>query len=223
MKLLLADDHNLFRDALVEYINRAEPDSIIMLARDLHEAMEILQDKPDLDLVLLDLNMPGMNGLQGLDKLHKAHPDIPVALLSGVAEEYEVENALTKGAVGYFPKTLSGKALLQGIKQIMEGSSYIARDHNTGKIMPSYPDGGFRREKPPVTIRPGASANDDFKLTPREKEVLDFLLRGESNKEIARALDLQVVTVKLHVRGICRNLGARNRTQAALIAREKGL
>lgn len=233
MKLLLADDHTLFRDALCHYIERAEPDAQVRLAKDMHEAMEILSVESDIDIVLLDFRMPGMDGLQGLKTLKEKYPDLSVALLSGLAERKDVEQALQIGAAGYFPKTMSGKAMLKGVRDILSGEKYVAYDHNTNEIMTSY-DYGIAAQKSKANPAYGgfgenkqdALLDDKFAqtgLTPREREVLGYLARGESNKDIANALKLQIVTVKLHVRGICRKLGAKNRTQAAMIAHEKGL
>ena len=227
MRLLLADDHSLFRDALVQYIERAEPDAHVVLARDVHEVMEVVDQYDDIDLILLDLRMPGMNGLQGLEKLRQKKPDIPVVMISGLAEKADVDEAMAMGAAGYFPKTMSGKALMGGIRRVLSGEVFLARDHNTNEVMPSYYNGQPAADEA-VNVAHGfdkikGGSNDDFRLTPREKEVLSHLLRGASNKEIARSLDLQVVTVKLHVRSICRKMGAENRTQAALIAQRQGL
>lgn len=221
MKLLLADDHILFRDALVEYIGRAEPDAEVVIARDVHEVMETMKQHHDIDLVLLDLRMPGMNGLQGLEKLRQECPDTPVAMISGLAEKEDVEQAIALGASGYFPKTMSGKALMAGIRQVLQGSSYVARDHNTNEIMPSYHNGSQSASS--AATAAGNADGGEYRLTPREKDVIRYLVTGASNKEIARALDLQVVTVKLHVRSICRKMGVENRTQAALIAQKRGI
>ena len=220
MKLLLADDHSLFRDALVEYIERTEPGSSVLLARDVHEVMDILGGQPDVDLILLELRMPGMNGLQGLEKLRARYPDTPVALISGLAEKHDVEKALELGAAGYFPKTMSGKALLSGIRQILAGEEFVAHDHNTNEVMSSYYPADSLQEKNGKGTNGLNARGEEFRLTPREKEVLTYLQRGESNKEIARALDLQVVTINLHVRSICSKMGVENRTQAALIAQK---
>lgn len=225
MKLLLADDHTLFREALVQYIERAEPDATVMLARDMNEVMVMMEDRPAIDLILLDLRMPGMNGLQGLKLLRDAHPDTQVALLSGMAEKEHVEEAIRLGVSAYFPKTLSATQMMKGIRRVVkDGENYIAMDHNSNDIMPSHFGHDRRaRERPSAALPDVADIAARIRLTPREQEVLGYLLRGSSNKDIAIALDLQVVTVKLHVRGICRKLNAKNRTQAVLRAQEIGL
>jgi DNA-binding NarL/FixJ family response regulator len=217
MKLLLADDHTLFRDALTQYIKRSYPEAEITVAQDFHQAFDEMEKSGDRDLVLLDLRMPGMDGLKGFEKMRSNFPDTPAALMSGVAEPHDVKTAIDLGAIGYFPKTLSGKALLKGIETVLSGEVFIPTDHKSARPMPAYYD-----DAPPPVPQKQEGKEDEFNLTPREKEVLGHLLTGAANKEIASSLGLQIVTVKLHVRGICRKLGAKNRTQAALIAREKG-
>lgn len=227
MKLLLADDHTLFRDALVQYIERSYTNSQVSIAEDFYQAFDIMKESNDQDLILLDLRMPGMNGLEGFEKMRNHFPDTPVALMSGVAEAQDVQTAIELGAVGYFPKTLSGKALLKAIELVLAGEVFIPTDHKSTKLMPSYYDDGPKAPKVQYggmqDAQDALDPNEKFNLTPREKDVLEHLVTGVSNKEIASHLGLQVVTVKLHVRGICRKLDAKNRTQAALIARENGL
>jgi len=227
MKLLLADDHTLFRDALVQYIERSHPGADISLAKDFHEAFAIMEASPEQDLVLLDFCMPGMNKLGGLKKMRKSFPDVPVALMSGVAEPEDIYAAMDMGAAGYFPKTLSGRALLQAIQLVLNGERFMPFEGQTQNIMPSYySDTPKQFPYSYVGISEEQKSFEDtnrFNLTPGEKDVLEHLVLGEANKEIADALGLQVVTVKLHVRGICRKLDAKNRTQAALIAHEQRL
>ncbi|MCK6419161.1 MAG: response regulator transcription factor [Alphaproteobacteria bacterium] len=233
MRLLLADDHTLFRDALVQYIERAEPEAQVLTARDFHEALEMLREKSDQDLILLDLRMPGMNGMEGFKKIRAAYPKLPVALMSGVAEREDVQAAMDAGAVAYFPKTLSGKALLKAIQLVLAGEKFVPLDSKSNTIMPSYYAGSMDKQvtlpghlqarKEPAQVGSGYGNEDNILLTRREREVLSHLARGASNKEIANILGLQVVTVKLHVRGLCRKLDVKNRTQAALRARELGL
>lgn len=223
MRLLVADDHTLFRDALVQYIERSDPDCKVSLAKDFYEAMDLLAQGGQFDLVILDLRMPGMKGMGGFNEIKAKFPNVRVALMSGVAEAEDVQKALEAGAVGYFPKTMSGKALLVAIRHVVEGNAFVPKDTSTAKYMPSYYDD----EDYSVDLSDAEDVNveglEDVHLTPRESEVLSYLVDGSSNKEIARALDLQVVTVKLHVRGICRKLNAKNRTQAALKARALGV
>lgn len=218
MKLLIADDHTLFRDALVQYIERAEPDASVSLAKDFYQAIDILEENPHHDLVVLDLRMPGMNGMNGFETMKERFPDIRVALMSGIAEDNDVKRALDLGAVGYFPKTLSGKALLSGIQSVIQGSVFVPEGKKSS-FMPAY-----YADLPEKKSGQGSvDLPEDVNLTNREREVLSFLADGVSNKEIASALNLQIVTVKLHVRGVCRKLGVSNRTQAALMAREMGI
>lgn len=219
MKLLIADDHTLFRDALVQYIERAVPTAQITLAKDLHEAVDRLNDGEMHDLVVLDLKMPGMNGIQGFKNMKEKFPNQPVALMSGVAEEEDIQAALEAGAVGYFPKTISGKAFLKAIQYVLDGGIFRPQNENQSFIPSYYAD---TKQKKNDAENASMSSND-FKLTPRETEILGYLADGASNKDIANVLNLQIVTIKLHVRGICRKLGAKNRTQAALKAKDIGI
>lgn len=218
MKLLIADDHTLFRDAIVQYIERSDPESSVTLAKDLYQAIDILEQNPYQDLVILDLRMPGMQGMQGFKTMKEKFPDQRVALMSGMAEESDVQDALEAGAVGYFPKTMSGKALLNAIKSVVEGNMFVPEGKKASFMPAYYVDMPQQKE----TYSNG-DTTQGVNLTKREKDVLSFLADGCSNKEIAAALDLQIVTVKLHVRGVCRKLDVKNRTQAALMAKDLGI
>lgn len=231
MHLLIADDHALFRDAMTQYVERANPEAKVTTACNLNEAMTSLHDKPEKpDLVLLDLNMPGMNGLEGFSQFRQKFPECPVALLSGIAEPEDVQRAMDLGAVGYFPKTLSGKALLKAIELVLAGEKFIPVDNRTNGLLPSYfNEDSLSRIPVSLPLRTtGAPVNTQspshkVRMTPRENDVLMCLCRGQSNKDIARNLGLQDVTIKLHVRSICRKLDVTNRTQAVLKAFELGL
>lgn len=227
VKILLADDHALFRDVLVQYLERAYENVRVIVAADFMQAIKILEKDQDFKLILLDYRMPGMGGLEGLHILRRDYPEIPVALMSGVAQPETVSGAIAAGAAGYFPKTLSGKDLLYAVKMVLAGERYIPVDHNQ-RIMPSYytdEDTGLKAIENEAVSQFNQSVEmaDTLKLTPRERQVLQYLMRGQPNKEIANDLGLQLVTVKLHVRGICRKLNVANRTQAAIRARELSL
>ena len=223
MKLLVADDHTLFRDALLQYIERAEPDAETLLANDLQGVFSYLEAGEIPNLILLDYRMPGMNGLKGLEKLRLTYPDFKVVLMSGIVELPEIQEAIDMGIVGYFPKTMSGKAFIKAIQLVVTGEKFFSFDSEAHSLMPSYyadPDTNAKTQAASSSVVPIDVKEKIESLTDREQEVLSYLVNGDSNKEIANKLDLQVVTVKLHVRGICRKLGAKNRTQAALIAQE---
>lgn len=204
MRLLIADDHDLLRDALRSHFEREAPGTIVRGVGTVSEALKALDDGTPFDILLLDLRMPGMNGLNGLVRLRERYPSLKIALMSGEAKNEDIRLALAHGAVGFLPKTLPGTALLQALQRMLAGEIFMPENIAEN------------------AIQAGTNAlNGTF--TKREREVLDFLLKGQSNKEIARALELEEVTVKLHIRGLCRKLGAKNRTQAAMRAVELGL
>lgn len=233
MRLLIADDHALFRDAMTQYVERSNEGSVVTGVANLDEVFKLLDKATDLpELVLLDLNMPGMNGLNGFAKFRETYPKIPVALLSGMAEPQDIQRAMDLGAIGFFPKTLSGRALLKAIELVLTGEKFIPVDSKTNGLMPSYYNDDTAN-KLPVTLPLKTSSpavpyqsslpSSKIRLTPRENDVLICLCRGQSNKDIARNLGLQDVTIKLHVRSICRKLEVTNRTQAVLKSFELGL
>lgn len=200
MRILLADDHELVRDAIVALLEQ-EDDFEITAVNDLPAALEKVGS--GFDLVLLDYSMPGMDGLNGFEKM-KDVARAPVAILSGSANRDVAQDALDRGAAGFLPKTMGGRSLANAIRFMAAGEVYAPIK--------------FLTEAPESVVPEIAKT-----LTEREMQVLDGLCRGLSNKEIAREVDLQEVTVKLHVKTTCRKLGAKNRTQAAITAKEAGL
>lgn len=232
MRLLIADDHALFRDAMTQYVERSNPGSVVETVSNLDDVFKSLHHATDLpELVLLDLNMPGMSGLSGFAKFRETFPKIPVALLSGMAEPEDIQRAMDLGAIGFFPKTLSGRAILKAIELVLTGEKFIPVDSKTNGLLPSYYNDETLNKMPVnLPLKTSSSASpyssssaSKIRLTPRENDVLICLCRGQSNKDIARNLGLQDVTIKLHVRSICRKLEVTNRTQAVLKSFELGL
>jgi hypothetical protein len=198
MHLLLADDHNLVRESLKAFFERADGSYTVAAVGTLDEAIT-LANQEYVDIAVLDLHMPGMAGLDGIGRFRRAHPDVPVLLMSGLAKPHEVRGALAAGARGFVPKTSSMQTLICAVRKIL-----------AGELVPPVSD-DF---SPMQDCRHERSV--DF--TRREHDVLGQLLLGKANKVIARHLDLQEVTVKLHLRSIFRKLGVQSRTQALLAA-----
>lgn len=198
MRVLIADDHDLVREAIAAFL-MSEGAIEVVTVPTLDDAVGAAVKTGVFDLVLLDYNMPGMNGLDGLSRMIEANDRRPVALLSGNASRAVAEQAIRAGAAGFVPKTMSSRSMVTAVKFMVAGEIYA-------------PFNFMQKTETP-------SGN----LSPRETEVVRGLCEGKSNKEIARDLDLQEVTIKLHVKTLSRKLNARNRTHAAMIARESNL
>ena len=201
MKVILADDHGILRDTLSLYIER-EPDMELRTAASLDEAIDIVLSEGDFDIGVLDFHMPGMFGLESIETFKKKTGIGHVAIISGIEKRDVAQAAIDAGACGFLPKTLSAKSMVNAIRFMNFGETYLPLDF--------------------MTQQQDASSNplSDI-LSRREQDVLRGLLESKSNKEIARDLDIQETTVKLHVKTLYRKLGASNRTHAAMIARDK--
>ena len=199
LRLLLADDHDLVRETIAAFL-LAEGFATVSTAASLPDALDLLR-RNTFDLVLLDYNMPGMNGFDGLKQARVLAKTCPVAIVSGATSRDLADAAIAAGAVGFVPKTLSSLAMVAAIRVMAAGDVF-----NPVSILQF--DVG-------TTI-------GSVSLTKREADVLRGICRGLANKEIARELDLQEVTVKLHVKTLSRKLGAKNRTHAAMISRDSG-
>lgn len=199
MRILVADDHDLVRDTIAAYLSGSDIEDVVTVST-LEDAVQAAKSSGSFDLVLLDYNMPGMNGLVGLAQMKDANDGRPVAIISGSASREVADAALKAGAQGFIPKTLSAKSLLTAARFMAAGEIYAPVE--------------FMQQKTP---------DEAGGLTRRELDVLRGICEAKANKEIARDLDLQEVTVKLHVKTLSRKLGARNRTHVAMIARDKGL
>ena len=199
-KILIADDHDLVRETLAVYISDAG-DMAVDQAANFDDAMQLIAQNGAYDLVLLDFTMPGMSLPDGLLRGIEANAGHPVAIFSGTASPEVARRALASGAAGFLPKTIAPETLISAVHHLLNGETYAPRHF----------------------LESDHEDQQDLHLTPRELDVLRGICDGKANKEIARDLDVQEVTVKLHVKTLTRKLQARNRTHAAMIARDKQL
>lgn len=206
MRILIVDDHALFREGLSHVLHELDAQVIILEASDYDRALQLAANHPDLDLVLLDLHMPGKGGFAILDIFAKQYPTMPVVILSGSNQRSDIQRALNGGAMGYIPKDTTSTVMLNALRLVFSGGIYVPPQLNhAGQDLVS------------------KASLAGHGLTPRQIDVLALVVRGCSNKEIANKLDLAEATVKMHVTSIFKTLGVNNRTQAALAAEKLGL
>ena len=202
MKILIADDHDLVRDAISSLIERDDNKTQVFQACDVQQSLDILEQQTNIDLILLDVNMPGMNNLQSIKTIADAYPTIPIAMISGEVKKEEVERSFELGAKGFIPKTMNGKSLLLTLNLIISGTKYI----------------------PEICLEPETIGPIEINtlLSRRELQVLNELFNGHSNKIIAKTLFIEETTVKLHLRSLFQKLDAKNRTEVVINALKLG-
>lgn len=207
MRILIGDDHVLFREGLRRLLEQVKDGSSFREASNFDELVEMTA-APDAayDLILTDLRMPGWPGFEGLGLLRQHQPNAKVVVVSASEAQADVRDALENGAAGYIPKSSSVKIMVSALDLIFSGGIYV----------------------PPTVLRDGPEADGrsggvppadpalDQLLTQRQREVLERLREGKSNKQIAHELGLSEGTVKIHMTAIFKSLGVRNRTQAAM-------
>jgi DNA-binding NarL/FixJ family response regulator len=217
MKVLVIDDHPLILSALQNVIQGMGSDVGVVGVAGARAAREALAADGSFDLVLLDLRLGDADGFDVLVELRNGWPAIPVVVVSASDRSADVIRAIDLGAMGFVPKRASNETLTEALKVVMSGGIYVPPmtmgGSDAGAVAASRDSGGSHTW-PPGMDAPTALAS--FKLTPRQIDVLGLLLRGQSNKLIARELDLSVETVKDHVAAVLRALGVNSRTQAVL-------
>ncbi|MEW9799663.1 response regulator transcription factor [Alteromonas sp. CYL-A6] len=201
--LLIADDHPLYRDALRGALSLSLPDLVLREAGDLTTTVDILENE-DIDLLLLDLHMPGSNDLFGLLHIRKLYPDVPVAVVSGTEDPAIISKIVGVGALGFIPKTASSGDIANAVHAILQGDIWLP-----ASVSEQIED---------VDEAFSELADKVSSLTPSQYKVLCYMRDGLLNKQIGYNLDIAEATVKAHVTAIFRKLGINNRTQAVLIA-----
>ncbi|PWC41920.1 response regulator transcription factor [Azospirillum sp. TSO22-1] len=207
MRALIVDDHPLYLDAARSHLERTFPGAEIVEARTFEAALEQARTGGPFDLVLLDFWMPGAGGGASVARMVAAAAGASVAVMSGGATPADVGACIAAGAKGFLPKTLDAPMFAAAVNMILIGGTYVPAEF----AGPAAPPAG------------AATAADGRELSARETEVLEMIVAGASNKEIARKLEIQEVTVKLHANRIFNKLGVRNRAQAAVKALDEKL
>ena len=208
MRIILADDHDLIRDTLEVYLQKLDTKVDVLHAATLAQALDAAKGATDTALVLLDLRMPGMNGLAGFRAMQKELPTTPIVIFSGDTNPDLIKASLQAGAAGFIPKTMRAPAMINALRLVLSGERYVP------DLAMSQTDG-----KPGGAVDAGGAFSQ---LTPREREVLGLLVKGNSNKQIARQLKIEEITVALHLRSIYRKLNVASRTQAVRLALQLG-
>lgn len=212
IRVLLIDDHTLFRSGIKALLQRQPGFEVVGEAGDALEGVKRAKTLQP-DVVLLDIHMPGMTGHEAVSLVIDEAPQARVLMLTVSEDVEDLLQALRAGAHGYLLKNIEMDYLLNAIRSAIDGDSVMS-PQMTGKLMQSV------RSAPAAAPAP---AVDKERLSPREREILGFLARGASNKEIARSLDLAESTVKIHVQNILKKLNLLSRVQAAVYAVEHGL
>jgi two-component system, NarL family, nitrate/nitrite response regulator NarL len=211
ISVLLIDDHTLFRSGIRSLLQRYPDFTVVGEASDGVEGIKrAKQLKPD--VVLLDLNMPGISGLETLQLLLQDSPGMAVVMLTVSEDAEDLGTALQRGARGYLIKNIDADYLVRALHRAAAGEPVIA-EAMTAKLVARFQGGAPKAEAP----------SELDKLTPREREILGCLSRGESNKIIARSLDVAESTVKIHVQNILKKLNLSSRVQAAVFAVGHGM
>jgi len=207
LRIAVIDDHTLFRRGLISLLAREPGFAVVAEAADGFEGIKAVgATRPD--VVLLDLNMPGISGIDAIGAIRKEAPEAQVVMLTVSEDADDLLKALRNGASGYLLKNIDSEFLVAAIRRAADGDSVVSPEM-TGKLVEQ--------------VRAGTKPAPEDVLSAREREILAHLARGRSNKEIARALDVAESTVKIHVQHILRKLNLASRVQAAIWAVEHGV
>lgn len=205
MKILIADDHALFRDELSSRLEKINPDVVLMQASSFSQALKILEKEVDLDMIIVDLDMPDIQWEEGIKILKQKSDEINIIVISASEDMRQIRKILQSGIKGYIPKRLESQTMHNALKLIVEGGIYI----------------------PPALVENNSEFSNNNRrsktLTNRQSQVLDLIAEGKSNKQIAYEMGVSEATVKLHINALLRSLKVNNRTQAVITAQKMGL
>lgn len=209
MKVLIADDHALFRDGLSMHLEQIDPEAVVFQAGSFSQALKIIDDEKKLDLVIIDLDMPDMAWEEGIEELKKKSNGARFVVVSATEDGKSIRKTMENGISGYIPKRSDPKIMTGALKLILDGGTYLP---------PSILESGSNSGN-----ASGENKSRGKTLTNRQSQVLELVAQGLSNKQIAYEMGVSEATVKLHINALLRSIGATNRTQAVIIAQKMGL
>jgi len=219
LKILIADDHPLFREGLSRLVSELDPEVQLIEAGDFPDAINAAREEGPFDLVLTDLRMPGMDEFAGVRALREAALSVPIVVVSGFETRANLERSLEAGAQGFLPKSAPPSVMLNALRLVMLGEIYVPPSLFSSGAKPAEAvSASFDSTRAAMESR----ANIEM-LTQRQLGVLALIGQGISNRDIAERLSISEGTVKVHVGAILKTLGVSNRTQAALLATELGI
>jgi DNA-binding NarL/FixJ family response regulator len=213
LKILLADDHALIREGFERTLTVLDEEVAFVHARDRDSVVSQLAEHPNIDVILLDLVMPGANGFDLLSTLCDEYSHIPVVVISGTEDPRHIRRSIDYGASGFIPKSAEAEVMLAALELVLRGGVYVPADMLQSKVT----------EKTPAQ-RVIAEIQDAVeRLTQRQREVLELMGHGMSNRDMACSLNVSEHTIKAHVAAILKGLQAANRTEAVVMARNSDL
>ncbi|MGM4870540.1 response regulator transcription factor [Bradyrhizobium sp. 956_D2_N1_5] len=205
MKVLIVDDHALIREALHAVLKQLKREAVVFEASNSHQAMHLVEENPDIGLILLDINLPDRDGFSVLRELRDRYPTIAIIILTSSNDQDSVKRAFKLGALGFIPKTTEREVMLNAIELVFSGGIYIPSE--------------ILEETAPPRLTNKPTTRESLKglgLTDRQIEVLALLMQGKSNKVIANILNMAVPTVKNHITVVLKALSATSRTEAVI-------
>lgn len=217
IRLIIADDHALVRGGFASLINMLNKNAEILESNSFDKTLSILSQESSIDMVLLDLNMPGMNGMSGIREICSKWPDVPVVVVTVNDDSKSVHDALRAGAMGYIPKSSTPNVTMSAIRLVLSGGIYlppIALHMDIALHMELPKDSGTQTVIDRAKIQNTVLTSNEYKLTKRQIEILDLMTEGKQNKVIAENLGLTTGTIKMHISRIFKALNVKNRTEA---------
>lgn len=217
MKILLVDDHALFRDGLRYVVRQLAEEVETMEADNFPDGLKIAGEHPELDLALLDLNLPGGEGVASIRYFNQRYPHIPIVVVSGEEDREKMERVMNCGAMGYICKNSSAQVMLGALNLVLSGGVYIPP-----QVLRHNPAAACCEPRPAPSDRRKLHTNE-YGLTSRQMETLMHLAAGKSNKEISEAMGLAEGTIKVHIAAMYQTLGVNSRVEAVREAERRGL